>query len=215
MKYELIKNNHKDLIVFLTGWGCDNRQFSFMKSEKDILIVYDYTSPDFNFDFDGYENYYLITFSAGVFMAGFLKDKLPNLKKAIAINGNPLAYDEYFGLRPDVVDMFKGITLTNAMDFRRGYLVYDDEELKLFNRHQAYRDIESCLAELHSLVIYDKTNPAPFNYDIAILSENDKIFTYQHQLEYWEPKAKCITLKNCAHFPFFRLNDFDKILKLT
>lgn len=214
MKIKHINKNSKNLIIFLTGWGCDNRQFKFINTKNDLLIVYDYSDELLDFNFDGYENYYLITFSAGVFMGGYLKNKLPKITKSVAINGNPLAYDGYFGLRPEIVDIFKGITITNAMDFRRQYLVYDDDELKMFNKHQAFRDIDSCLTELNSLVEYDKTNPEPFNYDLAILSDSDKIFNFEHQKEYWSNKAKCIILENSAHFPFFKLNDFDKILEL-
>lgn len=215
MQIKLVENNSKNLIIFLTGWGCDADQFKFMKSvQYDVLICYDYTTLDFDFDFSKYENFYLISFSAGVCIASLIKDKLPKLNKKIAINGNPLAYNEYYGLRKEIVDVFLGVTQSNALDFRRQFLVYDDEEFKKFNANQSHRSFESSMEELISLKSYDNENIEPINFDISILSENDKIFFYNRQLEYWSDKSKCVTLNNCAHFPFFRLDNFDNIIEL-
>ena len=215
MKIKLINNNSKNLITFLTGWGCDSNQFRFMKSsENDILMIYDYTDLALNFDFSKYEHHYLISFSAGVFMAGMLKNILPEFEKSIAVNGNPEAYDKYFGLTKEIVDIFQGVTIENAIDFRREYLVFDEKELKLFNANQSHRSIESCREELKSLREYDKTNPEPQEFTFAILSRNDKIFNPQHQQEYWEKRTRCLYLENSAHFPFFTIDDFDKIINL-
>ena len=213
MKTKLIKNNSENLITFLTGWGCDDNQFKFMSAEKnDVLVCYDYTDFDLNFDFSKYQNHYLITFSAGVFVAGAIKNKLPDFKKKIAINGNPLAYDEYFGLRKEIVDLFYGVTIENALDFRRKYLVFDDAEFRLINRNQSYRSFESSMEELDSLQKLSFTKPEPIKFDVAILSDSDKIFYPKRQKEYWEGKAKCYYLKNSAHFPFFKLNNYDEII---
>ena len=219
MQTKLIKNNSDRLIVFLTGWGCDDNQFGFMSvSGYDVLICYDYSSLELDFDFSKYKKFYLITFSAGVFVAGIIKNKLPKFEKSVAINGNPLSYDEYFGLRKEIVRIFMGVTKENALDFRRKYLVYDEKEYVLFNKNQSYRTFESCQEELASLVAYVKNNEI-FKFDIAVISMNDKIFNPSHQLEYWnnkefQPNCKVVELENSAHFPFFSLNDYSKIIEL-
>lgn len=215
MKTKLIQNNSKNLIIFLSGWGCDGEQFKFMKSKNNnILIVYDYSTIDFDIDISNYNKYYLIAFSAGVFMAGMLKTILPQFTKKIAINGNPIAYDEYFGLNKEIVNVFNGVSKETALDFRKKYLTYNDKELRLFNANQSHRSFDSCKEELKSLKQYDKTNPQAMNFDLAILSKNDKIFNPEHQKEYWEQKTKCIYIDNSAHFPFFQLNNFDEIIEL-
>ena len=214
MKTKLIKNNNKNLITFLTGWGCDDNQFKFMRAKNyDVLICYDYTDFDLDFNFSKYKNHYLITFSAGVFVAGAIKDKLPIFKKTIAINGNPLAYDEYFGLRKEIVEIFYGVTKENALDFRRKYLVFDDEEYKLINKNQSHRSFESCKEELVSLQKLSFLEPEPIKFDTVILSDSDKIFYPNRQKEYWEPVSNCFYLKNSAHFPFFKLNNYDEIVE--
>ena len=36
MKIKLINNNSSELIIFLSGWGCDDIQFESMTSSKDV-----------------------------------------------------------------------------------------------------------------------------------------------------------------------------------
>lgn len=214
MQITHINNNSDKLIVFLTGWGCDDNQFRFMKSKDyDILICYDYSTLDFEFDFSKYNEHYLISFSAGVCITSLIKDRLPKFKKSIAINGNPLAYNEYYGLRKEIIDVFEGVTQSNAMDFRREFLVYDDNELKLFNKNQSLRSFESCMEELIALKKYDNEHIELFKFDVAMLSQNDRIFYIDRQKEFWSKQAECIILDHCAHFPFLKLDDFDKIIQ--
>ncbi len=216
METKLISNNSENLIVFLTGWGCDDNQFELLSPKNcDVLICYDYSSLDFLFDFSQYKNFYLITFSAGVFMAGVLKEKFPIFKKTIAINGNPLAYDKYFGLSKEVIKAFSEISKENVFEFRRKYLVYDEKEFIQFNRFQSKRTIESSREELFALQKYSQQEVVPLDFDISILSDKDKVFNPSRQKEYWEKKAKkCIYLKNSGHFPFFRWNNYDEIINL-
>ena len=212
MKTELIDNNSNDLIIFLTGWGCDARQFRFMKSkDNDILIMYDYSDLSLDFDFSKYDKIYLVGFSAGVYVGGLVVDKLPKLIKTIAINGNPLAYDNYFGLRKEIKNIFEGVSSETALGFRRKYMVTNDDEYNLFNRYHPCRSYESCKTELKSLAGYYKDSKA-LDYDVAILSEQDKIFDAERQKEYWESRSRCVYLKESAHFPFFVLDNFDEII---
>lgn len=214
MEYKLVNNNKDRLIIFLTGWGCDGNQFKFMKSsEYDVLICFNYTNLDLDFDFSKYKEYYLIAFSAGVCVSSLIQDKLPPLKKKIAINGNPLAYNEHYGLRKEILEVFAGVRKETALEFRRDFLVYDDKEFKMFNSTQPLRTFESCKEELASLQSYDNENISLMDFDIAVLSVNDKIFYFDRQKEYWSEKSQCVILDDCAHFPFFRLNSFDKILE--
>ena len=96
MKTKLIKNNSDELIVFLSGWGCDEHSYSDMKSSRDVLICWDYTSLDFEFNFEDYKTICLIAYSAGVFVSGLIKDKLPKFSYKIAVNGNPKLFDNKY-----------------------------------------------------------------------------------------------------------------------
>ena len=147
----LIDNKSNELIIFLSGWGCDDIQFKNMKASKNVLIFWDYSNLDFNFNFSGYEKYYLIAYSVGVFTAGLIQDKLPDTVCKIAVNGNPLFTDEYFGIPQKTRQIFKELNLDNYMDFRKKYLVINDEELAYFNQNASERSFESCFDELEKL----------------------------------------------------------------
>ena len=210
MKQKFINNNSDELIIFLSGWGCDDKQFKNMKSSKDLLIFWDYTNLDFNFDFNGYKKYYLIAYSAGVFVAGLIQDKLPQNALKIAINGNPLLIDEYYGIPKHIRQIFKDLNLDNYMDFRKNYLVFDNNELEFFNQNASERTFESCFDEINKLEDYATNNNKILNFDHIILSDNDKIFTPSHQQEYFQGKFKL--LKNSAHNVFYYFQNFDDII---
>ena len=210
MKQKLIKNSADELIIFLSGWGCDDIQFQNMKSSKDVLICWDYINTDFDFNFSGYKKYYLIAYSAGVFMAGLIKDKLPETELKIVINGNPLLTDEYFGIPKNIRQIFKDLNINNYMDFRKKYLVMNPQELDFFNENASRRTFESCLEEINMLEGYAAENIIPLDFDFAILSDNDKIFIPSHQREYYKGKYKI--LKNSAHNVFYYFRNFDDIL---
>lgn len=210
MKTKLLKNNSDELILFLGGWGCDEHSYQKMKSKRDVLICWDYTSLDFEFDFSFYKKYYLISYSAGVFIAGLINDKLPEFDCKIAINGNPKIFDKKFGISKDIVDVFRGLNLENYMDFRLKYLVRNEEELKYFNLYQPYRSFESCFEELDKLEEYFNSNYQIIDYDKAIISSEDKIFTLDAQKEYYNGKYKI--LKNSAHDVFYYFRSFDDII---
>lgn len=209
----LIDNKSNELIIFLSGWGCDDIQFKNMKASKNVLIFWDYSNLDFNFNFSGYEKYYLIAYSAGVFTAGLIQDKLPDTVCKIAVNGNPLFTDEYFGIPPKTRQIFKELNLDNYMDFRKKYLVINDEELAYFNQNASERSFESCFDELEKLEKLAENNKKIMNFNTAILSDSDRIFNPEHQKEFFNNKYKL--LKNSAHNVFYKFQNFDDILKFA
>ena len=212
MKTKLISNNSKDLILFLTGWGCDDVQFQSMTSSKDVLLCWDYTDLELNFDFSKYENICLLTYSAGVYVAGLIADKLPKFKLKIAINGNPLMFDEYFGINENLINTMYKLNEDNYLQFRKDFLVYNNEEFEYFNNHTSIRTFDSCATELKNLEEYSKTKFTPIDYDIALLSDNDKIFNPTTQRKYF--KASYIILNNQAHNVFYKIKTYDDIFNI-
>lgn len=210
MKLKLINNSSEDLIIFLSGWGCDDNQFKDMRSAKNVLLCWDYSDINFDFDASAYKNVYLLAYSAGVFAAGLIKNKLPALKQKTAVNGNPLIFDDYYGIPKDVIKVFRGLNLSNYMDFRRDYLVAGEEELEDFNKNSSLRTFESCFEELDNLQKLAAREYPVMEFDKAIIAEKDKIFSPARQKEYFRGKYK--TLSDCAHNVFYRFKNFDEIL---
>lgn len=212
MQYFLQNNNSYDLIIFFCGWGCDENQFTNLKDDKDVLILYDYQNLDLDFDFSKYKNIYLIAYSAGVFISSIIQNKIPNLRKKVAICGNPYLFDEKLGLSLKTIDVLKSITLENYLDFRRKYMVETDDEFKQYNALQSMRSIESCENELLCLQdLYNKykkeINP---DFDVAFIAEKDVLFGIAQQKDFY--KEKLCKISNAKHHIFFKFRSFAEFL---
>lgn len=210
MKTKFTDNNSDELIFFLLGWGCDDRPYQNMTSSKNVLLLWDYNDLDFEFDFTPYKKIYLLAYSAGVFIADILEDKLPKFDLKIAINGNPLLNDEYFGITKEAKTAMAGLNLLNFLEFRRNFLVVTDEQFREFNKLTSRRSIESCMDELQALEMLSCGDKKTIQFDKIIISEEDKIFNPQHQIEYFKDNIKI--LKNSGHDVFHYFKNFDDIL---
>lgn len=208
MKKYLINNNSDTLLLFFTGWGCDESEFEHLQSNMDILLLYDYTTLDFNFDFFKYKNINLIAFSAGVFIASILNYDV-KINKKIAISGNPYLFDEHFGLSKKIQNVLYNITEDNADDFAKNYLVKTDEEREKF--HHSKRTLDSCQEEFKSLknIYQNYQNKINDIYDFAIIGDTDPIFNPDTQKEFYGNRIKVI--KNARHNLFFRIEHYEDI----
>jgi len=214
MQYFYQGHGSEDLIMFFSGWGCDENQFVNLHDKKNVLILYDYQDLELKFDFSKYQKIYLIGYSAGVFIASIFQDKIKNVAKKIAVCGNPYLFDEKWGISQEDIREFKNITMDNYLDFRRQYMVFSDEEYEKYNKLQSLRTIESCENELMALQrLYVKyKNKIDPSFDRAIMAANDLIFNLQVQKEFY--KEKLYVVPQAKHHIFFRFNSFEDLLSL-
>ena len=212
MKKYLINNNSQNLLIFFTGWGCDEYEFEHLKSDCDVLLLYDYSDLNFNFDFSKYKNFDLISFSAGVFVASIIDFDF-KINNKIALSGNPYLFDERLGLSKKIQDILYGITEENADDFARNYLVKTDYEWKIF--HHSKRSLQSCREEFDSLKKMYKDNKSKIKniYDCTLFGEDDHLFDVSAQKEFYKDKLNIV--KNARHNLFFRINEYKQIINLT
>lgn len=207
------KNNNSDeLILLLNGWGMDERPYKPLKSKRDILFVSDYNDLNLEFpSFAKYKKIILITFSAGAFMANYLKDKLPPFSLKIAISGNFHLFKKGYGAPDDILHAMKNISFENALEFRKN-LVNEESEYILFNKNQPLRGLESSLAELKALENYSSENKIiDFEFDKIIIGTEDKFFPYKHQIQAWGQKSNVKAI-NGGHFLFYKFSNFDEII---
>lgn len=214
MQYFFRDNHAQELIVFFAGWGCDENQFTNLHDDKDVLILYDYQDLNLSFDFDKYQGVYIIAYSAGVFVASLIADKIPNVRQKVAVCGNPYLFDETLGISQDILQVFKEITLDNYLDFRRKYMVFSDEEYDQYNRLQSLRTIESCADELAALqkMYHEKKMQINPVFDKALVAENDLIFKLPAQKDFYNGKLRVI--EKAKHHIFFRFDQFEDLLKV-
>lgn len=212
MKQFFINNNSNKLILFFAGWGCDEYEFEHLKTDCDVLILYDYLNLDLDFDFSKYEEVNLLAFSAGVFVAT-LFDFGFKINKKVAMSGNPYLFDEKFGLSSKTQDILFNVTEEIAEDFARNYLVKTGEEWKNF--HPANRTLESCQIEFNALKKIYQSNIQNIKdiYDIVFAGEEDPLFDINAQKEFYGNKLRII--KNSRHNLFFRIKTYDDILSLN
>ncbi len=189
------------LTLFLLGWGMDERPLLPVAGNENILFVYNYVSPELDFDFSPWTDIRLLAFSCGVFMAPYLAERLPEINYAAAVNGVPGLFDEQKGLPPRTADVFRRISLENYLDFRREYLVETEDEFRKFNENQPLRTVEDSLAELDALERYAQS-PAPrsFRFDRVFAARGDKVIPFENQRRSWGSVEE--TEGN--HFVFYR-----------
>lgn len=209
MKTSFKDNNSTELIILFDGWGMDEKPYQVIKSHCDILFVHDYCDLDFYFDSSSYQKIYLITFSAGVFMAGFLKDKLPKFDYKVAINGVLNPFNELSGIPQSSFHEMECLTLENAMEFRKK-LILDEAHLSTFNACQPHRTLQNSLDELSALKKCF-INPIELEYDKIIIGENDLIIPAQNQLVAWNNHPN-INLISGGHFLFYNFESFDELI---
>ena len=213
MKTKLIENNSNDLVLFLTGWGCDDNQFKNFSSSKNLLLCWDYSTLDFEFDFGKYNKVSLLAYSAGVLVACLLQDKFPKFDKKVAVNGNPFMTDKKFGISKKIIDLMLNLNLDNCMEFISTYIVYDKQELAKFLSTPSCIPFDSSKQELIKLQEHCNLKYTPMEFDKVILSDNDKIFNPKTQQEYF--KNKFILLKNSSHHtPFLRFSSADELFSI-
>ena len=212
MQYCLWDNHAEDLIVFFAGWGCDDNQFVNLHDRKNVLILYDYQNLRLDFDFSAYKNIDVLAYSAGVFVAAVLSDKIPGVKRKIALCGNPYLFDEKLGLSAATVAALKAITLDNYLEFRRKYMVYSEDEYEKYNELQSLRTIESCQSELESLqkMYQQSADTIRPKFDKAIIAENDLLFNPAAQIEFYQEMLRIIP--HARHHVFFKFTSFADIL---
>jgi biotin synthesis protein BioG len=205
MKKYLINKNSDTLLIFFTGWGCDEYEFEDLEAESDVLLLYDYMDMNLEFDFSKYKEINLIAFSAGVFVASVMNLNI-EINKKIAISGNPYLFDEHFGLSKEIQNVLSNVTEENADDFARNYLVKTDEEWKRF--HHSKRTIESCGAEFESLkkLYQNQKQNIKDIYDTALIGSDDVIFNISAQKEFYGERLNII--ENARHSLFFRIKNY-------
>ena len=211
MKKYFINNNSDTLLLFFTGWGCDEKEFEHLRADSDVLLLYEYSDLNLEFDFSKYKEINLIAFSAGVFIASVFDFKI-KLNRKIAISGNPYLFDEHFGLSKKIQEVLYNVTEETADDFARNYLVKTDDEWQVF--HHSQRTIDSCKAEFDSLkrIYQTKKQIIKDIYDTAIAGDEDPIFNVLSQKEFFKDKLRIV--KNARHNVFFRIKNYKDILYL-
>lgn len=209
----LNKQNNNKIIIFFTGWSFDYMPFEFLNCEDfDVLIIYDYNDLELP-QIPEYKEYFLISWSMGVYTSYLLKDKLPKFTKKIAINGTPFPVNDEYGipLKPFILTLRHAKTGLEGKFYQN--IFNSEEEYARYNKTQVERTIENRVSELNNL--YSKIKSTEISYqnyfDTAIISNNDKIIPTKNQMNFWKGKADIKTVES-GHFLYYNFTSWNEIL---
>ncbi len=219
LKY-LHKSNKSKLILFMSGWACDEIPFSKIDSKDyDVLLCYDYRDlsniTDILDELKHYQERHLITWSLGVYISSLLfKDHSDLFTSRIAINGSLSPISDEKGI-PSAI--FQG-TIDGLNERGRdkffmrmcgGRSGYAD-----FAKHQPQRAVEDQKEELICLqnMILDRSITWDI-FDKVLLSSRDMIFPFKNLEKAWESKSQKNVL-DLPHFCFSEWNKWDSILEV-
>lgn len=214
--YDNIKDN-KEIFLLFGGFASHPSHFEDFFGEKNFVLVYDYTSLDFDEIFlklntllEDKKEIILLAFSMGVWVANkFLilnKNLSFKISKIISINGTSYGINNSFGIPYKIfsftaknfqLSSFKKSLFGNSLKKAKNFQFAEEDLLK--------KELENLL-ENYSL----ECEVYAF-WDSAIVSKNDLIFPPKAQISFWENYANQIT-KNpnfkisfleASHFTFF------------
>ena len=216
----LNKQNNKNLIVFFTGWSFDYNPFEHLTCENyDVLFVYDYndlTVPQDLKELSNYENKNLITWSMGVFAAYQLKELFKDFNSKLAINGTTTPVDDNFGIP---VKMFE-LTLKHAQKGLEGKFYQNvfltENEFEKYKTQPVKRSIENRVSELENLYNFIRSKidmGYEKFYDLAIVSDFDKIIPPKNQTASHSKNNIPIITLPYGHNPYYNFNTWSEILK--
>lgn len=216
MRYNwLNKSGNKKLIIFFCGWSFDEKPFkSSAFGEYDVLFFYDYKNHELPLEIPDYEEYYLITWSMGVYIAYLLRDKLPKFKEKIAVNGTPFPIDDKLGIPVRTFDLTLKYVDTGLQGKFQRNLFKTEAEFEKYLKNPVSREIPEQAEELSALKEFITSSEADYEkfYDRAIISSADKIIPPRNQINCWTERVDVVMLDS-GHFPFYEFKSWDDILK--
>lgn len=217
MKIYLQNNNSNKLILFFCGWGMDEKPFSILKSNCDILYVYDYTTPEFpHFDFSKYKNISLLAFSYGVYASAIANLPKINIEQNVAINGTLIPVDDKYGVPLRQFELTEKMDSQSVVKFRERLFGGEKakEHFEIFENNLPQRTAQSCTDELIRMKKYVPMFPTPNKqFDKVYIAKYDRCVPTRNQLNFWKnTKTSNIIELECGHFPFFNYNSIEELL---
>lgn len=217
MQYHwLNKAGNDSLIIFFSGWSFDYKPFECIDcSGYDVFMYYNYVFldeilPDI---FCEYKKITLVSWSMGVFIAYYLRDKLPEFSEKIAINGTPYPVDDTKGIPRKIFDLTLRYAETGLREKFYINVFSNNKFLEKYLKNPIERNIKNRVEELESLDKLIKSTTFIYDdkfYTRALIGMDDKIIPPKNQLNCWKNKAVKL---NCGHFPFYYFKNWDEILK--
>ena len=207
LKFVSKSKNCRRLILIYAGWAMDWRPFRGLAAHGyDIAVVWDYRelTADWSRILSRYDEVCLLAWSFGVFAASVtMHELLPRITKCIAVNGTLAPIDAGKGINPDIfAATLEGMSPNNLRRFYRSMFL-TKEQYDAFRANAPKRDIDEAIAELEAFETHTIFHaPQVEEWDLAIISEHDRIFMPQAQVAAWHGRTN-IRRMATGHMPDF------------
>ncbi|MDO4674205.1 pimeloyl-ACP methyl esterase BioG family protein [Campylobacter sp.] len=190
-----------DLIVVFGGFASHPSHFSHLKSQKNVLLFFDYEDFSLEFDFKAFENITLIAFSMGVCVASKMMRSLP-LGAKIALNGTNQPIDRNLGIHPGIFR--KNLENFSLKAFKKSLLAEREKLAQDFE----FKDEAGLKKELGNLLDFcQKERHLAFEWDRVYASAHDEIFpTKAIKKSFGAP-----IFLNEPHFAFFAFDFWEEL----
>ena len=196
----------------------DENPFSVLKSNCDVLYVYDYTTPDFPaFDFSKYKSVKLLSFSYGVYAGAIAK--LPDdlkLDERVAINGTLLPVDDKYGVPVKQFELTEKMDSQSVVKFRQRLFGGEkaQQHFEIFENHLPKRSAQSCTEELSGMKKYVPQIQTPKKtFDKIYVAKYDRCVPTRNQRNFWQKAGVIDTIElETGHFPFYNYEKLEDLL---
>lgn len=201
----LLKNGHRQLLLFFAGWGMDEHPFlPIHPTHRDWMICYDYRSLDFDESpLNEYAEITIVAWSMGVWAASQVMKQHPSLlnSQRIAINGTLYPINEGKGISPAIFEgTLEGLNEQTLQKFQRR-MCASATDYKSFQAMSPQRPVEELKEELATIgTLASSLSPVLHPWHTAYIGKEDRIFLPHNQREAWNKVALSIKEVEAAHY---------------
>lgn len=216
MRLQFITNHHNErLLLIFAGWGMDTRPFNgLQRSGYDVAVAYDYTGFDSEKSAavveriaKEYVETVVVAWSFGVRAAqgilSILSEAEVSITRTVAINGTPMHIDDRLGIPTGIFSgTLAGLSERSVEKFYRR--MFDSSaDYAAFAPYKPDRTLQSLRDELETFGSLMPLPVAHSLWDIALISDADRIFPTANQQEAWRG-VNTEFLSESSHFPDFQ-----------
>jgi len=204
------KEENNELILLFNGWGMNKTAIEHLDClNYDVLEINDYTNLKFNFsqfDFNKYLKKYLVCWSMGVYVANLFAEYLNDFDKRVAINGTSRMIDDNFGIPERIYQITIRLFSEDSCDKFIKNMFCDGAINSNIKITRTLEELKNELISIQTLKLKEE-----LRFDLAIVSDNDRIVPTKNQINFWSNKTE-IKKISASHYPFDNYKKWSDLL---
>ncbi len=210
-------NHSKELLLFFSGWGMDERPTAHLAAGRfDMCNCFNYSTLNTNEarQWAAYDSVTVVAWSMGVWAAEQALNGLQlSVRQAIAINGTPKPVDDTLGIPTAMAQAtLDGLTPDSLRRFYRRMTGSANllKQMELIGELPLI-DFEERREELRRIIGRKPYPETGFKWDKALISSADAIFPPENLRAAWRGRAEIIEL-DAPHYPFHLFKTWEEIV---